>query len=112
MNATNILARSLATALIFSTLSTTSLASDEAPMECGIPLDVYEATSNPVPEGIIYEYVEDENGNYVLVEEIPDLTDAFDPEGDPMPEGAFASPDTTNRSWFSQLLASFLGLFA
>lgn len=85
-------------------------------VECDIPLDVYEATANPVPEGIVYEYVMDENGNFVLVETNPDLTEAFDPEGEPMPEGAFASPSTTTpetsgENFFTQLFSIFFNLF-
>ncbi len=84
--------------------------------DCGMPYDVYEATSNPSPEGTVYEYTTDENGNFVLVESTPDLTEAFDPEGEPMPEGTFASPTTTTQetsggNWFAQLFSKFLNLF-
>lgn len=88
---------------------------DEGRLECGMPLDVYEATSNPVPEGTVYEYTTDENGNFVLVEESEamDLTEAFDPEGEPMPEETFASPsgNTNNANWFTRLMDSIFSLF-
>ncbi len=87
--------------------------------ECTLPLDVYEATEYPVPEGVAYEYVVDEEGNFVLVEEFValDFTEAFDPEGEPMPEGAYAmpvlsSPETSEVSWFAQLLFQFFNLFS
>lgn len=67
MKNSNILSRCLVSGMILSSFVITTNGTE--PLECGIPLDVYEATNNPVPEGIVYEYIVDENGYYILVDE-------------------------------------------
>lgn len=125
MKNSRILSHCLVSTIILSSVQITANAQE--PVECEIPKEVYEATANPVPEGIIYEYITDENGNFVLVDETdqlmeksfplndaaPDLSDAFDPHSEPMPEGAFASPtvDTSGGNWFTRLINSIFSLF-
>lgn len=56
----------------------------------------------------------DSEGNKILVDEAPDLTEAFDPEGEAMPEGAFASLESVKvPSWvrFTGFLSSIFGFF-
>lgn len=109
--------------------------------------------NDQIPEGIPYEYVMDEEGNFVLigeeasyttststssstseesesegflvymidsegneilVDEAPELTEVFDPEGAPMPEGAFASPvsvEVSGGNWFTGFLSSIFQFF-
>lgn len=135
------------------------------PLDCNLLPDVF-----AVPEGTVYEYITDANGNFILVDdngrpvpideemtqiprledmiypinlELPDnpetfprlyedtgheiqsaiggdlLTEAFDPEGEPMPEGAFASPnlvspepEPTKTNWFTNFFSKFFSLFS
>lgn len=67
-----------------------------------------------IPPGIIYEYTLDEQGNYVVVEEIPAVTETFEPEGEPMPEGTFApSPrvELSLSNWFTGIIQNIFGFF-
>lgn len=70
--------------------------------------------ADEIPQGMVYEYVMDENGDYVVAEDIVDLTEAFDPEGEPMPEGAFASPafgNTGRGNWLTRMLDNIFSFF-
>lgn len=79
--------------------------------------------SKPSTSPIMYEYMEDEEGNFVMVEVQPAgsdlLTEAFDPEGEPMPESTFASPsmvtpepEYTKTNWLTNLFNKFFSLFS
>lgn len=74
MKTTRLFQLGLVSALSVSALTMSSSAFEDR-MECGMPLDVWESTQNPVPEGIAYEYIVDENGYYTLIDE----------EGPPLP---------------------------
>lgn len=104
----------------------TAFATD-LPLDCDLPLDVYEATASPVPEGIVYEYITDEHGNFILVDgdgnpvsvddgfivdgaSNPDLTEAYDPHGDQIPEDVFFSPSLLSQgTWFEKLFLLLFG---
>lgn len=87
-------------------------------MECDLS-PLYDENGNyqgdeEIPEGIIYEYVTDAEGNFVLVGETFDLTEVFDPEGEPMPEGAFASPESvevTGGNWLTGIIRNIFQFF-
>lgn len=82
MNTNTFLLQFLASTLAVSSLSAVTSATEESPpvVECGLPFDVWEATADPVPEGIAYEYVTDAEGNFLLVEPSAPLDTGFLPD--------------------------------